>query len=97
MARAFHLPVGYSDHTEGIEISMAAVALGATIIEKHFTLDRSLPGPDQKASIEPNELKAMVNGIRMIEKQSVTVLRFRPLLNVKIWLLPVRALLQKNH
>lgn len=68
MARAFHLPVGYSDHTEGIEISMAAVALGATIIEKHFTLDRSLPGPDQKASIEPNELKAMVNGIRMIEK-----------------------------
>jgi len=59
--------VGYSDHTLGIEVPIAAVALGATIIEKHFTLDRNLPGPDHKASLEPNELKAMVNAIRNIE------------------------------
>ncbi len=60
--------VGYSDHTLGIEVPIAAVALGATVIEKHFTLDRNLPGPDHKASLEPNELKAMVSGIRNIEK-----------------------------
>ncbi len=60
--------VGYSDHTNGIEVPIAAVALGATIIEKHFTLDRNLPGPDHKASLEPNELKAMVDAIRNIEK-----------------------------
>lgn len=59
--------VGYSDHTLGIEIPIAAVALGAKIIEKHFTLDRNLPGPDHKASLEPKELKAMVSGIRNIE------------------------------
>lgn len=59
--------VGYSDHTVGIEVSIAAVALGATIIEKHFTLDRSLPGPDHAASLEPDELKAMVAAIRNIE------------------------------
>jgi N,N'-diacetyllegionaminate synthase len=60
--------VGYSDHTLGIEISVAAVALGATVIEKHFTLDRTLPGPDHAASLEPEELKAMVTAIRNIEK-----------------------------
>ena len=60
--------VGYSDHTLGIEIPIAAVALGATIIEKHFTTDRSLPGPDHKASLEPAELTAMIDGIRKIEK-----------------------------
>jgi N,N'-diacetyllegionaminate synthase len=60
--------IGYSDHTQGIEVSIAAVALGATVIEKHFTLDRNLPGPDHKASLEPNELKAMVQAIRNIEK-----------------------------
>ena len=60
--------VGYSDHTLGIEIPIAAVALGATIIEKHFTTDRSLPGPDHKASLEPAELMAMIDGIRNIEK-----------------------------
>ena len=60
--------VGYSDHTLGIEIPVAAVALGATVIEKHFTLDRSLPGPDHHASLEPNELKAMSSAIRNIEK-----------------------------
>jgi N,N'-diacetyllegionaminate synthase len=59
--------IGYSDHTLGIEIPIAAVALGAKIIEKHFTLDRKMEGPDHKASLEPNELKAMVTGIRNIE------------------------------
>lgn len=63
----FGVNVGYSDHTLGIEISLAAVALGATVIEKHFTLDRTLPGPDHKASLEPRELKSMVDGIRNIE------------------------------
>jgi len=60
--------VGYSDHTLGIEISTAAVALGATVIEKHLTLDRNLPGPDHRASLEPEELMAMVAAIRNIEK-----------------------------
>ena len=64
---AFGFPVGYSDHTTGINIASAAVALGACIIEKHFTLDRSLPGPDHKASLEPSELKAMVRNIRELE------------------------------
>lgn len=65
--RTFNVAVGYSDHTLGIEIPIAAVALGATVIEKHFTADRNLPGPDQKASLEPGELKAMVDAIRNIE------------------------------
>jgi sialic acid synthase SpsE len=64
---AFGVEVGYSDHTPGIEIPIAAVALGATVIEKHFTLDRTLPGPDHQASLEPIELKAMVDAIRNIE------------------------------
>ena len=64
----FGVDVGYSDHTLGIEISLAAVALGATVIEKHFTLDRTLPGPDHKASLEPKELKSMIDGIRNIEE-----------------------------
>lgn len=59
--------VGYSDHTEGIEVPVAAVALGAEVIEKHFTLDRGMPGPDHKASLEPQELSAMVSSIRNIE------------------------------
>jgi len=66
--RELGVPVGYSDHTLGIEVSIAAVALGATVIEKHFTLDKTLPGPDHKASLEPEELKAMVMAIRSIEK-----------------------------
>ena len=65
--KIFNTKVGYSDHTLGTEIPIAAVALGAQIIEKHFTLDRSLPGPDQLASLEPNELKFMVDSIRNIE------------------------------
>ena len=64
---AFGVAVGYSDHTLGIEVSIAAVAMGATVIEKHFTLDRNLPGPDHQASLEPAELKAMVTAIRNIE------------------------------
>jgi N,N'-diacetyllegionaminate synthase len=63
----FDVAVGYSDHTSGIEVAIAAVALGASVIEKHFTLDRNLPGPDHKASLEPEELKAMVAAIRNIE------------------------------
>ena len=65
---AFGVKIGYSDHTHGTEVSVAAVAMGATVIEKHFTLDRNLPGPDHKASLEPEELKAMVQAIRNIEK-----------------------------
>ena len=61
---AFGLPIGYSDHTEGIHVSVAAVALGASVIEKHFTLDRSLPGPDHVASLEPSELTALVRAVR---------------------------------
>ena len=64
---AFGVAVGYSDHTPGIEIAIAAVAMGATVIEKHFTLDRNLPGPDHKASLEPDELRAMIAAIRNIE------------------------------
>lgn len=63
----FNVEIGYSDHTLGIEVPTAAVALGAKMIEKHFTLDRSLPGPDQLASLEPLELKAMVTSIRNVE------------------------------
>ncbi len=67
--RAFPgVAIGYSDHTIGIEVPIAAVALGASVIEKHFTLDRNLPGPDHRASLEPRELAAMITGIRHIEK-----------------------------
>lgn len=65
--QAFGVAVGYSDHTLGIEVPIAAVAMGASVIEKHFTLDRNLPGPDHRASLEPDELKAMVDAIRNIE------------------------------
>lgn len=68
LAHQFGLNVGYSDHTQGIQIPIAAVALGACVIEKHFTLDKQLEGPDHKASIEPNELVEMVIAIRSIEK-----------------------------
>lgn len=68
LKEAFKLPVGYSDHTLGIEVPIAAVAIGAQIIEKHFTLDKNLPGPDHKASLEPDELKEMVRAIRNVEK-----------------------------
>lgn len=64
---AFGVPIGYSDHTPGNEVTLAAVALGACIIEKHLTLDRTLPGPDHQASLEPNEFAAAVRGIRIVE------------------------------
>lgn len=68
MKEALNVEVGYSDHTLGIEVPIAAVALGASVIEKHFTLDRNLPGPDHKASLEPDELNSLVTQIRNIEK-----------------------------
>lgn len=68
LAREFALPVGYSDHTVGITVPIAAAALGATVLEKHLTLDRSLPGPDHPASLQPSELKVMVQAVREVEK-----------------------------
>lgn len=68
MRERFQVDVGYSDHTEGIAIPIAAATLGAAVIEKHFTLDRNMAGPDHKASLEPDELTAMVTGIRRVEK-----------------------------
>lgn len=68
LRKEFGVEVGYSDHTKGIEVPIAAVALGASVIEKHFTLDCNMEGPDHKASLEPDELKAMVSAIRNIEK-----------------------------
>ena len=68
MQKAFNVSVGYSDHSQGIEVAIAAVALGASVIEKHFTIDKNLPGPDHKASLEPAELSSMITGIRNIEE-----------------------------
>lgn len=68
LKKRYGVPVGYSDHTSGIEVPIAAVALGAKVIEKHFTLDKMMEGPDHKASLEPYELKAMITSIRNIEK-----------------------------
>ena len=67
LRKAFRVPVGYSDHTTGIEVPIAAVALGAEVIEKHFTLDKNLPGPDHKASLDPEEFSQMVRAIRRVE------------------------------
>lgn len=67
LKEAFGCPIGYSDHTQGIEISVAAAAMGATVIEKHFTLDREMQGPDHKASLEPGELSSLVKAIRNVE------------------------------
>lgn len=68
LKNAFHLPVGYSDHTLGKDVAIAAKALGATVIEKHFTLDRHMDGPDHLASTEPDEFKELVKSIRLVEK-----------------------------
>ncbi len=68
MSAAFDMPIGYSDHVLGNEAALAAVALGACVIEKHFTINRSLPGPDHQASLEPAELESLVRGIRMVEQ-----------------------------
>jgi N,N'-diacetyllegionaminate synthase len=67
LSAAFGMPVGFSDHTLGLEVALAAVSLGACMLEKHFTLDRNLPGPDHRASLEPDQLKALVQGIRNVE------------------------------
>lgn len=67
LRREFDVPVGFSDHTSGIEVSLASVVLGACMVEKHFTMDRSLPGPDHRASLEPAELTTLVQGIRNVE------------------------------
>lgn len=87
LRQAFGLPVGYSDHTSGIVVPIAAVARGAVVIEKHFTLDRTLPGPDHQASLEPKELREMVQAIRQVEKAmgvSVKVPTFSELKNKEI-------------
>ena len=68
MKNTFGCMIGYSDHSQGIEVPIAAVALGAKIIEKHFTLDRNMEGPDHKASLEPSELKKMIKSIRNVEQ-----------------------------
>jgi len=68
LRKAFHVPVGLSDHTTGITVPIAAAALGACVIEKHFTLDKTLPGPDHRASLDPGELAEMVRSIRLVEK-----------------------------
>jgi N-acetylneuraminate synthase len=83
LKNAFGLQVGYSDHTQGIGVPIAAVALGAVVIEKHFTLNRELPGPDHKASLEPHELKEMVTGIRQIEEAMGDARKMPTLLELK--------------
>lgn len=91
IARETGLPVGYSDHTMGIAIPTAAVAMGATVIEKHFTLDRNLPGPDHKASLSPHELHALVQQIRDVE-EALGATEKRPTESE----LPVRALVRRS-
>ncbi|RYY02235.1 MAG: N-acetylneuraminate synthase [Gammaproteobacteria bacterium] len=91
IANTFQLPVGYSDHTAGIIVSIAAVAMGATVIEKHFTLDRNLPGPDQKASLEPNELAELISRIRDVEKAFGS-----PVKQPNESELPIRALVRRS-
>ena len=76
LGQAFDVPYGFSDHTEGVEIPVAAAALGATIIEKHFTSDRDLPGPDHKASLEPSQLKLMIQMIRNVSTSLGSPLKF---------------------
>lgn len=91
IARATGLPIGYSDHTSGIAVSAAAVALGATIVEKHFTLDRAMAGPDHAASLEPRELSAMISQIRAIEVAMGSDIK-EPTASE----LPVRALVRRS-
>lgn len=91
IAQATGLPVGYSDHTAGITVSVAAVAMGATVIEKHFTLDRNLPGPDHKASLEPDELTEMIARIRDVERALGSSVK-----QVNASELPVRELVRRS-
>lgn len=83
LEQAFGLPVGYSDHSQGIAIAIAAVAMGASVIEKHFTTDRTLPGPDHKASLEPDELAQMVRSIRNVEMALGTSLKIPAFSEIK--------------
>jgi N-acetylneuraminate synthase len=96
MRKAFSLPVGYSDHTAGIAIPVAAAALGAVVIEKHFTLDRALPGPDHKASLEPLELAAMVKAIREIGLAMGTPLKRPSLIELENRLIGRKSLVARN-
>lgn len=91
ISQATNLPVGYSDHTAGITVSIAAVAMGGTVIEKHFTLDRNLPGPDHKASLEPDELAEMIARIRDVERALGS-----PIKQPNASELPVRALVRRS-
>lgn len=91
MAGRCGLPVGYSDHTQGIQVALSAVAIGACVIEKHFTVSRELPGPDHRASLEPAELAAMVRGIREVERSLGS-----PLKQPSAAELPVRALVRRS-
>lgn len=91
IAQATGLPVGYSDHTLGLAVSTAAVALGAVVIEKHFTLDRTMPGPDHAASLEPGELAAMIAQIRAVEQALGS-----PVKQPTASELPVRALVRRS-
>ena len=93
----FGVDVGYSDHTVGIEVSIAAVALGASVIEKHFTLDRSLPGPDHKASLEPNELIAMVKAIRNIEDSLGSGIKVPALSEIKNMYIARKSIMAKQQ
>jgi N,N'-diacetyllegionaminate synthase len=97
---AFDVRVGYSDHTQGIEVSIAAVAMGATIIEKHFTLDRSMVGPDHKASLEPAEFALMVKSIRNIDKalgNGIKIVSFSEKKNIEIARRSIVALVPINR
>lgn len=91
IAQATGLPIGYSDHTEGVAVSIAAVAMGALVIEKHFTLDRNLPGPDHRASLEPRELVDMIAGIRQVE-----LMLGCPIKQPSATEIPVRALVRRS-
>lgn len=97
LKNTFKKPVGFSDHTTGIEISLAAVSLGSTIIEKHFTLDKNLPGPDHKASLEPAEFAKMVKSIRNIEKALGNGIKKPTPEELKIKKVVRKSIVSKNH
>ncbi len=97
MGQAFGVKFGYSDHTEGIEVAIAAIGLGATVIEKHLTIDRSLPGPDHAASIEPDEFAAMVRAIRNIELAMGTGIKSPAESEIKNKTAARKSLVAKTH
>ena len=97
MGQAFGVKFGYSDHTEGIEVAIAATGLGATVIEKHLTIDRSLPGPDHAASIEPDEFAAMVRAIRNIELAMGTGIKSPAESEIKNKTAARKSLVAKTH